>query len=113
MAQGEFCCSSRLSVQHIPRVCAAPHDASIMLRKEGGVINTHLLPPHCCDEGRNKCGRGKGKIKKNFKLIGKLYFASHKIIRGWGGCERVVKNRVKISKRESHSDILLLMAWRS
>ena len=42
----EFCCSIRLSVQqHIPGVCAGRHDLSIMLRKEGEVINTHLLPP--------------------------------------------------------------------
>ena len=60
VAEGEFCCSSRLSVQHIPRVCAAAHDASIMLRKEGEVINTHLLPPRC-DEGRNRYERGRAR----------------------------------------------------
>ena len=50
VAEGEFCCS-QLSVRHIPSlVCSAAHDASIMLRKEGGVINTHLLPARC-DEG--------------------------------------------------------------
>ena len=40
----------------------------------------------------------KGKTKKNFKLLGKLYFASHKIIRWCGGGERAVaENRVKRS----------------
>ena len=55
VAEGEFCCS-QLSVRHIPSlVCSAAHDASIMLRKEGGVINTHLLPARC-DEGSMRRG---------------------------------------------------------
>ena len=49
-------CCSQLSVRHIPSlVCSAAHDASIMLRKEGGVINTHLLPARC-DEGSMRRG---------------------------------------------------------
>ena len=56
VAEGEFCCS-QLSVRHIPSlVCSAAHDASIMLRKEGGVINTHLLPARC-DEGSMRRGK--------------------------------------------------------
>ena len=55
VAEGEFCCS-QLSVRHIPSlVCSAAHDASIMLTKEGGVINTHLLPARC-DEGSMRRG---------------------------------------------------------